>query len=100
MDWQVAVAVYHLERALCLFSCSLCPSAGVLNVCEVENLPLIIQDEEHMHKHILLMGTLPPLCLDIDIIHVIKRFCILQVIKNRTVGRLGNEASRAARLAR
>ena len=30
-----------------------CPRTEVLNICKAENVPLIVQDEEHMHKCIL-----------------------------------------------
>ena len=38
------------KKKLYAFSYSFCSSAGVLNICEAENLPLIIQDEECVYK--------------------------------------------------
>ena len=50
------------------------PSAGLSNVHKVKNVPLQVRNEEHMHK-IRIYQAFP------------FRFCILQAIKNWTVGR-------------
>ena len=59
------------------FPCSVFPSAGVTNVCEAENLPLIVWDKECMQEMCSLVWGLssPPSHLstiDIDVIQVIK----------------------------
>ena len=51
-----------------------CPSAGILKVCEVKNVPLLAQNEEHVHKmRSFNQGPLPPsvYLVDTDVIHVI-----------------------------
>ena len=77
-------------------------SAGVTNVHEAKSVLLLVQNEEHVRKtHPFYQGLLPPSvylrrhrhrsrdkCSQASPLH----FCILQVIKNRTVGRPGNEA--------
>ena len=66
-------------------------SAGVLNVHEMRNVPLLVQNEERVQEiRSFDWGPLPPLCLPSrhNVIHVIKWtrpslcFCILQAIKN------------------
>ena len=47
------------------------PSAGVSNVLEAENVLLLVQNEEHVRKCVILIGTPPPLPRQ-NIIHVIK----------------------------
>ena len=44
------------------FTCSIFPSAGRLNTHKVENLPLVVRDEEYMHKFFQLVTppTHPP----------------------------------------
>ena len=32
------------------FSCSFCLSARVYNVCDSENIPFVLQDEEHLYE--------------------------------------------------
>ena len=51
------------------FTCSIFPSAGRLNTHKVENLPLVVRDEEHMHKiRFFQLVTQPPknLCLSFN----------------------------------
>ena len=48
------------------FSCRVFPSAGVTNVCEAENLPLIVWDKECMHEMCSLgPPSPPPVCLSV-----------------------------------
>ena len=59
------------------FPCSVFPSAGVTNVCEAENLPLIVWDKECMQEMCsLVWGLSSPSSrlstIDIDVIQVIK----------------------------
>ena len=70
------------------------PDGGASNFCEAKNNLLLIQNKEHMCK---MPSGLPDFS---EVIHVIKgpglfplHFCILQAIKNQTVGRPGNEAT-------
>ena len=53
-----------------VFSCRVCPSAGVTNAREVENLLLTVYDKKYAHKiHSLNRGPLPP---SVYFIHRIK----------------------------
>ena len=61
------------------FPCSVFPSAGVTNVCEAENLPLIVWDKECMQEMCSLVrglsspsSRLSTIDIDIDVIQVIK----------------------------
>ena len=49
------------------FPCSVCASTEVLNVCEVENLPLIVQDTKCIFS---IRISIPYLKVDIDVIHM------------------------------
>ena len=79
------------------------PSAGVLNVCEVKNVPLLVQSEERIHEmRSFDGGSLPPSVYLGRYWHHSRdkmdqafplRFCTLQAIKNWTVERPENEAS-------
>ena len=75
------------------------PSAGVSNVCEVKNVPLLVQNEEHMHECVLSIRD-PHLPRQVKCHSCDKMdqafpfcFCILQAIKNWTVGRPGTRLS-------
>ena len=72
------------------------PSAGVSNVCEAKNIPLLFENKEHVREIPSLDGDPPP--LDTDVNHVIKWtrpspsvFAYYNRSKNWTVGRPGNE---------
>ena len=78
-------------------------SAGVGNICEAQNVPLLVQKKNAYVRCILSIGTPPSSvylgrhwrhsCHTMDQAFPI-HFCTLQAIKNWMVGKPGNEATR------
>ena len=87
------------------WSCSFCPYARVSNICQVKSVPILVKNKQRVHEmRPFDQWPLPPSVYlgrhwrpsrDKSYQAFPLRICILQAIKNWTVGRPGNEASTA-----
>ena len=50
-DVNVYLGRQRWQNELEAFSCNVCTNTWILNICTVENLPLIVQNKERMHQN-------------------------------------------------